>query len=155
MIFLSAGYGYYIHHHTAQQTMRLLREITDDLLLLRCRVCVQRASLPSILSNDLSRGLSGKWLWKPLAERLAGAEEAFAVCWEKVVDKLPTTVAQRLAPLGRFLPVGGDILAQALDEVHRELTILTREQQRINSVNSRLAAAVCFSVAALFVLVLI
>lgn len=153
LVFLSAVYGYLVYRCYATQTMQLLRALTDDLQLLRCRICVQRASLPVILTNDLSNGVSGRYLWMPLAERLARAEGSFAVCWERSMDELPAMIAQRLAPLGKLLPVGGDTLARAIDEVYRELSMLAEEQQRSGSVNSRISAAVCFSAAALFILV--
>ena len=153
LVIFGAVYGYVVNRQAATQTMRLLRALTDDLRLLRCRVCVQRATLPSILADDLSDGLSGRYLWMPLVARMSRAEGAFADCWDKTMDELPAVIAQCLAPLGKLLPVGGDTLAHAIDEVHRELLALADEQQRSYAVSSRLSAAVCFSAAALFILI--
>lgn len=153
LVFISALYGYLLYRHGAARTIRLLRELADDLRLLRCRICVQRAALPVILEKDLSDGLSGRYLWMPLAARLARAEGAFDECWERSMDELPLMIAQRLAPLGKLLNLGGNTLERAIDETHRELLLLAQEQQRSSLVNSRLSAAVCFSGAAFLVLV--
>ena len=153
LVLLSAVYGYLVYRRSATHTLLLLRALTDDLLLLRCRICVQRASLPTILAKDLCHGLSGRYLWEPLSERLTRAEGTFCVCWERSMDELPALIARHLTPLGRLLPVGGDTLSHAIDEVHGELLTLACEQQRCNAVNLRLSAAVCFSAAALFVLI--
>ena len=153
LTFISALYGYLVYRRGAVQMIGLLRELADDLQLLKCRICVQRASLPAILENDLSDGLSGKYLWIPLMTRLVHAEGAFDVCWERSVDKLPAMIAQRLAPLGKLLSIGGDTLERALDDVHRELLRTADEQEKMNSVNSRLSAAVCFSGASLLILI--
>ena len=153
LILVSAGYGYCVHRRKGMQAMRLLRDLTDDLLLLRCRICVQRASLPLILERDLSSGVSGKYIWVPLAARLARAEGAFDECWESLMDELPEGIAQCLAPLGKLLPVGGDTLASAIDEVHSQLVILADEHRRSTAVSLRLSAAICFSSAALFILI--
>ena len=153
LIIFSAGYAYLIYRRCILQTLHLVRSLADDLSLLRCRICVQRASLPVILTNDLSAGVSGKCLWVPLAARLARAEGAFDVCWNRSMDELPPMIAKHLAPLGKLLSVGGETLDRAIDEVHRELMELAEQQQRSSMVNSRLSAAVCFSAAAFFILV--
>ena len=153
LVFFSAGCGYFLHRRTAAQKECLLRELMDDLQLLRCRICVQRASLPTIITNDLTHGISGRYLWMPLAERLTRAEGTFCVCWNRSMDELPQEIAQRLAPLGELLPVGGETLARSIDELQREFVLLANEQRRENAVSSRLSAAMCFSAAALFILI--
>lgn len=155
LIFLSAAYGYLLYRHTTMRTLRLLRAIADDLPLLQCRICVQRCSLPAIFSDDLCRGLSGRYLWTPLANRLARAEGTFQACWDSTMDELPPIIAERLSPLGKLLPVGGDTLASAIEEVNRGLLLLAQEEQTQQKVRLQLSAAMYFSAATLFVLVFV
>lgn len=155
LVFLSAAYGFLLCRQSAVYTLSLLREIADDLPLLSCRICVQRCSLPLILAEDLGHGVSGKHLWIPLAERLACSEDTFCVCWARSIDGLPRMIAQRLSPLGKLMPLGGDVLANALEEIHEELLQIVREQQTQQTVKLRLSAAACFSAATIFILVFI
>lgn len=155
LILLSAGYGYFVYRHSTRLTLRLLREIADDLPLLRCRIVVHRCALPHILAEDLGHGLSGKYLWMPLAESLTHTESSFCACWDRAMDQLPPLIVQRLSPLGKLLPVGGDVLESAIEEIHDELVRLLCEQQEKQRMDLRLSAAVCFSAAAFIILVLI
>ena len=154
LVLLGAVYGYLVRRRSAAQSLRLLRALADDLPLLQWRICVQRCPLPAILAEDLSGGISGACLWQPLAQRLAQAKESFSSCWDQMMDELPVTIAQRLSPLGRLLPIGGDTLAEVLDEVHRELLQLLQEQEKRQQLTLRLSAAISFSAAALVILVL-
>ncbi|MBR3704982.1 MAG: hypothetical protein IKM11_05805 [Oscillospiraceae bacterium] len=153
LILASAGGGYLVYRHSSMLTLRLLREIADDLPLLRYRICVQRCALPWIIENDLRGGLSGRYLWIPLADNLAHADRSFCICWDQSTGELPPLIAQRLSPLGKLLPAGGELLSDAMDEIHRELLRLACEQQERQTIHQRLSAAVCFSAAALLVLV--
>ncbi len=155
LILFGAAYGNYAYRRSAMWTLHLLRSLADDLPLLQCRICVQRCLLPAILAEDLCHGLGGKHLWVPLAERLARARDPFSLCWEQTMDELPPLIAQRMAPLGKLLPVGGDMLGNAIEEVHRELLLLAREQESRQGVNLRLSAAVSFSAAALLILIFV
>ena len=152
LIFFSATYGYLVYRHATMLTSRLLRAIADDLPLLQCRICVQRCSLPTIFSEDLCRGLSGRYLWTPLAHRLARGEGTLQVCWDTTMDELPPIIAERLSPLGKLLSVGGDTLSNAIEEVNRGLLLLAQEQQAQQKVRLQLSAAMYFSAATLFVL---
>ncbi|MBR3704923.1 MAG: hypothetical protein IKM11_05505 [Oscillospiraceae bacterium] len=155
LVLLSAGYGYFVYRHSTRFTLRLLREIADDLPLLQCRICVHRCALPRILAEDLGHGLSGRYLWLPLAADLTHTESSFSECWDRVMDELPPLIAQRLSPLGTLLPVGGNVLESAIEEIHEQLVRLPCEQQKKQQVSLRISAAVCFSAAALFILVMI
>lgn len=155
MILLGAAYGYLVYRRAAVRSLQLVRALADDLPVLQCRVCVQRSPLPVILTEDLGGGISGACLWRPLARRLAQGQDSLACCWEQTVDGLPLPVAQRLAPLGKLLSVGGDTLAEAIEEVHSGLLQLAREQEERQRIRLRLSAAVSFSAAALLILVFV
>ena len=154
LILLGAACGYLVRRRSVAQSLLLLRALADDLPVLQWKICVQRCPLPVILAEDLSGGISGACLWQPLAQRLAQAGESFSTCWEEMMDGLPATIAQRLSPLGRLLPIGGDTLSEMLDEVHRELLRLVQEQEKRQQLSLRLTAALSFSAAALLILVL-
>jgi len=155
MIVLSAFGGYGVYCRTVMQKLQLIRTLTEDLALLRCQICIHRRPLPAILDSELCHGSGGTYLWKSLAELLRRSEGTVQTCWEKAVSGLPEEVAVRLVPLGRLLPVGGEPLARAIDEVREELVMLARERQERQSVELRLSAAVCFSVTALFLIIFI
>lgn len=154
LIILGAALGYLVRRRSAAQRLQLLRALADDLPLLQWKVCVQRCPLPDILADDLNDGISGELLWRPLAQRLAQASENFSVCWVQTLDELPVMIAQRLAPLGKLLPIGGDALSVVIDEVHRELLRLVQEEEKRQQLTLRLSAAMSFSAAALLILVL-
>lgn len=155
LILLGAVYGYLVYRRSAIRTLELLRSLADDLPLLRCKICVHRCALPTILTEDLGRGISGVCLWLPLAQRIAKRRDSLSVCWEQTMDELPLLVAQRLAPLGKLLPVGGDALSKAIEEVHRELLHLAREQEEQQQIKLRLSAAVSVSAAVLLILMFV
>lgn len=155
LILFSAGYGYLIYRRSMLCTLRLLREIAEDLQLLAYRICVQRCPLSVILTEDLGRGVSGAYLWTPLAVRIARADGSLDDCWNRTMDELSPLIAQRLLPLGKLLPIGGETLVGAIEEVRKELLRLAREQQEQQMIKLRLSAALCFSAAALFVLVIV
>ena len=155
LILLGAVYGYLVYRRSAMRIPELLRSLADDLPLLRCKICVHRYSLPAVLTEDLGHGISGVYVWLPLAQRLAQKQNSFSACWEQTMDELPILVAQRLAPLGKVLPVGGDTLSKAIEEIHRELHQLAREQEERQRVKLRLSAAVSFSAAALLILIFV
>lgn len=153
MIALSAVGGYSVYRRAALLKLQLIRALAEELALLRCQICIHRRPLPAILDGELCRGVGGEYLWKPLAEFLRRSEGTVQSCWEQAMDELPGMIAVRLAPLGRLLPVGGESLSRAIEEVREELLALAREQQERQSVELRLSAAVCFSLAALFLIV--
>lgn len=155
LILLGAVYGYLVYRRSVSQTLQLLRALADDLPLLQWKICVQRHPLPAILAENLRGGISGACLWQPLERRLAQARESLAVCWDQTMDELPVMIAQRLAPLGKLLPLGGDTLSEMIGEVHRELLQMVQEQERQQKLTLRLSAAVSFSAAALLILVLV
>ena len=155
LILLGTVYGYLVYRRSALQLLQLVRALADDLPILRCRICVQCCPLPMILAEDLGDGISGVYLWRALAQRLARAQDSLSACWDQTMDELPAPVAQRLAPLGKLLPVGGDTLAEAIGEAHRELLQLVREQEERQQLTLRLSAAVSFSAAALLILILV
>lgn len=155
LIFLSAGYGYVIYRNSIVFTLRLLRAIADDLSLLKCRICVQRYAMPRILDEDLGGGLSGRYLWTPLAMRVSRAEGTLSDCWDRSMDELPPVISQRLSPLGKLLLVGGDTLGDAIDEIQKEMLQFAQDEEKRQIVNLRLSGAVCFSAAAFIVLALL
>lgn len=155
MIMLSAAGGYYIHRRTAVLRLQLIRALADDLALLRCQICIHRRPLPAILDGELRCGIGGEYLWMPLEELLQRSQGTVQSCWEQAVGGLPDLIAQRLVPLGRLIPIGGEPLARAIDEVREELLVLAHEQRERQSVELRLSAAVCFSLAALFLIVFV
>lgn len=155
MILASAAGGYLVYRRSAVLTLQILRALAEDLALLRCQICVHRRPLPAILDSELNRGIGGAYLWEPLAALLKRCEGTVSFCWESAVKALPPQIAVRLAPVGKLLPVGGDTLARAIDEVREELLALARVQQAQQPARLRLSAAMCFSVAALFILAFI
>lgn len=155
MIILSAAGGFYTYRRTAIIQLQLIRALTEDLALLRCQICIHRRPLPMILDRELCHGIGSVYLWEPMAELLRRTEGTVRSCWEQAVGELPGTAAQRLLPLGRLLTVGGETLAHAIDEVRDELLVLAREQQERQSVELRLSAAVCFSMAAFLLIVFV
>lgn len=155
MIALSAIGGYYIYRRSALLKLQLIRAIAEDLALLRCEICIHRRPLPTILDSALCHGAGGEYLWTPLMALMQRSDGTVCSCWEQAAGALPGALAQRLSPLGRLLSVGGEPLARAIDEVREELLVLAREQQERQSVELRLSAAVCFSLAALFLIVFI
>lgn len=153
MILLGAAYGYLVYRRTAVRSLQLVRALADDLRVLQCRVCVQRCPLPAVLTGDLGEGLSGACLWRPLAQCLARGQDSLPGCWERTVNALPLPVAQRLAPLGKLLSVGGETLARAIEEAHSQLLRLAQEQEGRQRIRLQLSAAVSFSAAALLILI--
>lgn len=152
LIVFSAVWGYLVYRRSALQALRLIRALEEELGVLRCQICVYRRSLPAILDGELCRGVGGKFLWTPLSKRLRVGEGTIGECWERTVATLPREIAVRLSPLGSLLSIGGESLARAIDEVREELLLLERDRQERQKVDLRLSAAVCFSLAALFIL---
>ena len=154
LVLLGAVIVYLVRRRSVAQRLQLLRALADDLPILQWKICVQRCPLPVILAENLSGGISGACLWQPLAQRLMQASESLSVCWEQTLDELPVMIAQRFAPLGKLLPIGGDALSVMIDELHRELLQLVQEEEKRQQLTMRLSAAMSFSAAALLILIL-
>lgn len=152
LLIVSAVWGYLIRRRCAVRTLQLIRALTEDLGILRCRICVHCRPLPEILKTELSRGAGGACLWEPFAKLLSTSECSLGACWADIVETLPGEVGIRLAPLGQFLSVGGESLARAIDEAREELAALYRERQEKQGTELKLTAAVYFSFALLFIL---
>lgn len=153
LVFVGALGGYVVYRRSSIQTLHLARTLSEDLAVLRCQICVHRKTLPSVLSRDLGQGAGNVALWSPLQSLLDESENPVRVCWETASQSLPEPLERCISPLGALLPAGGEVLACAIDEVRRELLEFALRQQEQQPMRLRLAAAICLSSAALFVLV--
>lgn len=147
--------GYLAYRRSALHLMALSKALADDLAVLRCRICIYRRTLPSILAEDLGQGSGNALFWSPLRELLERSGDSVRVCWENASRALPAPLDKILGPLGHFVPAGGETLASSIDEVRSELLSFIQAQQEQQPVKLRIAAAMCFSCAALFILICI
>lgn len=155
LILFGAGLGYLKYRRDVLYTLGLTRSLADGLAVLRCGICVHRRSLPTILNGELQQGAAASAFWIPLAQRLASDGKSIRQCWVETAADLPKPLNELLSPLGALIPVGGDMFSCAANELREELLSAFHRQQETQNTKLRLTAAVCFSVAALFILVFI
>lgn len=155
LILLGAFCGYVVYQRSSMQVLCLSKALADDLAVLRCRICTQRRTLPSVLACDLAQGACAPVLWIPLAHLLEQSEGSVRTCWQTASEALPEPLGRCVSPLGALLPAGGETLSNAVEEARREILAFAGRQQEQQPLKLRLAAAMCFSSAALFILVCI
>ena len=154
LIFVSACSVFLTIHRKNTERIRLARALADDLALLRCGICIYRRSLEQILETDLGQGDAARF-WNDLADLLRSHRGTVRDCWERAAESLPTPLRTVLLPLGALLPAGGETFDRAVNEARDALLVCVRTQEGEQSVKLRLTAAVCFSAAALIILVCI
>lgn len=136
--------------------LRLAEALRGDLALLKGRCCTGAVPLPAILERELTHGPGAAALWRPLLAALRQEEApALSSLWRQLTDPLPPPLDRLLAPLGPLLSLGGQGLSRVIDETREELTGFIRAERRRQAAAQRLCAALCFSGAALVILVLI
>lgn len=153
LILTSACGAYLSYRRSLLSLQRMAEKLAEDLALLRCGICIHRRTLFAILSDDLAQERSATEFWSALSRLLVDSDESVRSCWEEAAGGLPTPFDTVLTPLGALLPAGGDVLANAIEEARSDLLRYVRTHRDGQSTKLRLAAAMCFSVALLFVLV--
>lgn len=151
----SAGAWCLLRRREGMLPLKLGRALLNDLAVCRYQIGVCRTPLPELLTDMLSGGPAGEWLWKPLADLLAREGACLPVCWREAVRTLPPPFPGLLAPLGPLLPAGGEPLTAAIEETREELTGFLREEASRQASRSRVTAALSFAGASLVILVLL
>lgn len=155
LIFLSALHVFLQFRLQKLLELRLRKALLYDLAILKSGICVYRKTLPAICETDLKNGLASQYLWKPLAKFMAEGYIPVYECWSIAVKNLPSSLGERLNPLGLLLSEGREPLGRAIDEVREELLSDIHTEESKISVSLRLAGATCLSVASLLILLLI
>lgn len=132
--------------------LKLAQSLADDLALLRCGICIHRLTLPQILQANLQESGAAEF-WSALLSMLLEAEGTVRFCWEKAAQLLPPPLDGMLTPLGALISEGGDTLDHFIDEVRDEMLSYIKTQREQQSIKLRITAALCFSSAALVILV--
>lgn len=136
--------------------VRIAQALLGDLAVLRCQICLRRASLPQILEESLTSGLGAQWFWIPLSQSLQEQDgRGLSQLWSQTVQALPSPLGSLLDPLGPLLPQGGRELEAAIEETRETLADYLREETARQADRGRITAALCLAGASLAILVFI
>ncbi len=136
--------------------VQIAQALLRDLTVLRCQICLRRASLPQILEESLTGGPGAQRLWMPLSRTLQEqGERGVPRCWTEAVQTLPPPLGSLLEPLGPILPQGGRELEAAIEETREALRAYVQAETVRQADRGRVTAALCLAGVCLAVLVFI
>ena len=153
LILSAAGAAVLIYRREKVLRIRLLEELLAGLALLRRGVCTERKPLPDIVKDELGRHLAGEMLWLPLLEKMA--MQPIRGAWLDCTSALPDPLDRLLAPIGDFLPLGGNGLAGCIEEARTEIAALLGDERVELTERMKICAALCFSSAGLVILIFV